>query len=101
MRKKGQGVLLGSKMQRRYFALYDNRELHYFEGKAAEGGSAEGLARKGRIRMATATELARHRPADRKDFSFVIKVPGRDWVLDPGSEAALQEWEAKLRPMLG
>ena len=67
------------------------------------GGSfaLEGLARKGRIRMATATELARHRLSDSKDFTFVIKVPGRDWVLDPGSEAAYQMWEAKLRPMLG
>ena len=101
-------MLMGSKMQRRHFILYDNRELHYFEGKTTEGmlgggGSfaLEGLARKGRIRMATATELARHRLSDSKDFTFVIKVPGRDWVLDPGSEAAYQMWEAKLRPMLG
>ena len=50
--------------------------------------------------MATATELARLKPDDRKDYSFIIKVPGRDWVLDPGSEAAWEEWESKLRPML-
>ena len=106
MRKKGHGMVLGSKMQRRHFILYDNRELHYFEARTTEGvggGSfaLEGLARKGSIRMATATKLARHRPSDSKDFTFVIKVPGRDFVLDPGSEAAYQEWEAKLRPMLG
>ena len=33
MKKKGQGMsLLGGKMQKRYFVLYDNCELHYFEG---------------------------------------------------------------------
>ena len=68
------------------------------QGPSGGSFALEGLARKGRIRMATATELARHRPSDGKDFTFVIKVPGRDWVLDPGSEAAYQMWEAKLRP---
>ena len=73
--------------------LYDNRELHYFEGS-----SMENIQRKGRIRMATATALLRKKPDDRKDFSFCIKVPGRDWVLDPGGLAQFQEWEAKLKP---
>ena len=48
-----------------------------------------------------ATGVVRVKPDDRKDFSFCIKVPGRDWVLDPGSLAQWQEWEAKLRPMVG
>ena len=95
MKKKGSGGLLGSKMQKRYFVLYDNRELHYFEGS-----SMENIQRKGRIRMATATALLRKKPDDRKDFTFIIKVPGRDWVLDPSSQAAWEEWEKKLRPML-
>jgi len=96
MKKKGQGpALFGGKMQRRYFVLYDNRELHYFEGSTMDN-----ISRKGRIRMATATELARLKPDDRKDYTFIIRVPGRDWVLDPGSEAAWEEWESKLRPML-
>ena len=89
-------ALFGGKMQKRYFVLYDNRELHYFEGS-----SMDNISRKGRIRMATATELARTKPMDKKDFTLVIKVPGRDWILDPGSEAAFEEWESKLRPMLG
>ena len=87
--------MLGSKMQKRYFVLYDNRELHYFEGS-----SMDNISRKGRIRMAQATVLQRVKPDDKKDFTFVIKVPGRDWVLDPGSEAAWIEWSGKLRPML-
>jgi len=96
MKKKGQGMaVFGGKMQRRYFVLYDNRELHYFEGN-----SMDSISRKGRIRMAQATELARLKPDDKKDFTFIIKVPGRDWVLDPGSQAAWEEWERKLRPML-
>eukprot|EP00965_Chrysotila_dentata_P150321 4965019-Pleurochrysis_carterae.AAC.4 len=82
-------------MHKRYFVLYDNRELHYFEGTTMEN-----IVRKGRIRMAQATELARVKPNDQKDFSFCIKVPGRDWVMDPGSRAAWEEWESKLRPML-
>ena len=88
--------MLGSKMQKRYFVLYDNRELHYFEGS-----SMDNISRKGRIRMATATEVSRVKPSDKKDFTFVIKVPGRDWILNPGSEAAWQEWDTKLKPMLG
>merc|ERR1719291_965622 len=96
MKKKGQGMsVFGGKMQRRYFVLYDNRELHYFEGN-----SMDSISRKGRIRMAQATELARLKPDDKKDFTFIIKVPGRDWVLDPGTQAAWEEWDQKLRPML-
>ena len=94
MKKKGQGVF-GSKMQKRYFVLYDNRELHYFEG-----ASMDTIQRKGRIQMAEATGLERVKPDDRKDFTFCIKVPGRDWVLDPGGLAQYQEWESKLRPMI-
>jgi len=97
MKKKGSGgALFGGKMQKRYFVLYDNRELHYFEGS-----SMENIQRKGRIRMATATELMRVKPDDKKDFTFVIKATGRDWILDPGSQAAWEDWQAKLRPMLG
>ena len=88
--------MLGSKMQKRYFVLYDNKELHYFEGS-----SMENIQRKGRIKLKDATNLVRNKPDDKKDFTFTIKVPGRDWVLDPGSMAVWQEWEAKLRPMLG
>ena len=96
MQKKGQGVLLGSKMQKRYFVLYDNRELHYFEGT-----SMENITRKGRIRLATATDLTRLKPNDKKDFTFIIKVPGRDWILNPGTQGSFEEWDSKLRPMLG
>jgi len=96
MKKKGQGpALFGGKMQKRYFVLYDNKELHYFEGSTMEN-----IQRKGRIRLKEATALQRLKP-DGKDFTFVIKVPGRDWVLDPGSMALWQEWEAKLSPMIG
>lgn len=96
MKKKGQGpALFGGKMQKRYFVLYDNRELHYFEGS-----SLENIQRKGRIQMRTASSLDRMRPDDLKDFSFIIKVPGRDWILDPGNMASWTEWESKLRPML-
>jgi len=94
MKKKGQGVF-GSKMQKRYFVLYDNKELHYFEG-----ASMENIQRKGRIRMAEAVSLDRLKPADRKDFSFIIKEKGRDWVLDPTTEQSWKDWEAKLRPMV-
>ena len=61
----------------------------------------ENIQRKGRIRLKDATALMRTKPDDRKDFTFVIKVPGRDWTLDPGSLSAWQEWEAKLQPMVG
>jgi len=97
MMKKGSGgSIFGGKMQKRYFVLYDNRELHYFEGSTMDN-----IQRKGRIRMATATELLRTKPDDKKDFTFIIKVPGRDWVLKPDSQTSWEEWEAKLRPMLG
>ena len=33
-------------MQKRYFVLYDNRELHYFEGS-----SMDNIVRKGRIHL--------------------------------------------------
>ncbi len=42
----------------------------------------------------------RAKPDDKKDFSFIIRALNRDWILDPGSAAAWQEWEDKLRPML-
>ena len=71
-------------------------QLHYFEGSTMEN-----IQRKGRIRLAEATALQRLKPDDRKDFTFVIKVPGRDWTLDPGSASLYEEWEGKLRPMIG
>ena len=94
MRKKGQGMF-GSKMQKRYFVLYDNKELHYFEG-----ASMESIQRKGRIKMSDAVSLERLKPGDKKDFSFCIKEKGRDWILDPSSLSAWEEWESKLRPMI-
>jgi len=97
MKKKGQGpALFGGKMQKRYFVLYDNKELHYFEGSTMEN-----IQRRGRIRLAEATALQRLKPDNRNDFTFIIKVPGRDWTLDPGSQVLWQEWEAKLQPMIG
>merc|ERR1719230_980372 len=78
------------KMQRRYFVLYDNKELHYFEGQ-----SMENIQRKGRIRMAEALSIERVKPGDRKDFTFVIKEKGRDWILDPQSQAMYDDWTAK------
>ena len=60
----------------------------------------DNIHRKGRIHLCEAMALHRVKPDDHKDFSFVIRVPGRDWVLDPGSQALWLEWEAKLRPML-
>ena len=61
----------------------------------------ENIQRKGRIRLKEATSIQRLKPYDTKDYTFVIKVPGRDWTLDPGSVAVWQEWEAKLTPMIG
>ena len=94
MKKKGQGMF-GGKMQKRYFVLYDNKELHYFEGQ-----SMENIQRKGRIRMTEALSVERKKVGDKKDFSFVIKEKGRDWELDPGSMASWDEWNSKLTPML-
>ena len=95
MKKKGQGVF-GSKMQRRYFVLYDNQELHYFEGS-----SMENIQRKGKIALKEATAVQRLKPYDTKDYTFVIKAQGRDWVLDPGSHSVWEDWEQKLTPMVG
>ena len=81
--------------QKRYFVLYDNRELHYFEGQ-----SMESIQRKGRIRMGEAQSIARTKPGDKKDFTFCIREKGRDWILDAGTEQAMDEWLAKLKPML-
>jgi hypothetical protein len=97
MKKKGQGpTLFGGNMKKRYFVLYDNKELHYFEGSTMDN-----IQRRGRIRLKEATALVRLKPDDRKDFTFVVKVPGRDWTLDPGSKALWEEWEARLGPMIG
>lgn len=61
----------------------------------------ENIQRKGRIRLKDATSLQRLKPDDRKDYTFVIKEPNRDWVLDPGSASAFTTWEEKLHPMIG
>ncbi len=76
--------------------LYDNRELHYFEGN-----DVHSIKIRGRILLSRATAIERLKPEDRKDYAFVIRVPGRDWVLDPGTMAAWHEWEGHLRKMLG
>ena len=96
MRKRGQGSsLLGGKLKQRYFVLYSNKELHYFDSATPSDAS-----RRGQIRVDAAVEMERSKPRDKKDFSFVMRVPGRDWVLDPGSGTAWAEWDAALRPML-
>jgi len=62
MKKKGQGMsLLGGKMQKRYFVLYDNRELHYFEGS-----SMDNIVRKGRIHLQQARSPRDQREVARK-----------------------------------
>ncbi|KOO21906.1 myosin family protein with dil domain [Chrysochromulina tobinii] len=93
LRKKGQG-LFGT-MHKRYFVLYDNKELHYFTGE-----SMENIQRKGRIKVADISCLERLKPGNTKDFTFCIKEPSRDWILDPLSGASLEEWTSKLKPML-
>jgi len=95
MKKKGQGAFGSRRMQKRFFVLYDNQELHYFEGQTNTN-----IQRKGRIKLSDAIGLVRLKPGDKKDFSFVIKEKGRDWTLDPTSEAQWNEWESKLRPMI-
>jgi len=95
MKKKGQGTFGSRRMQKRFFVLYDNQELHYFEGQTNTN-----IQRKGRIKLSDAIGLERMKPGDKKDFSFVIKEKGRDWTLDPTSEAQWNEWEGKLRPMI-
>lgn len=96
MRKRGQGSsLLGGKLKQRFFVLYSNKELHYFDSATPSDAS-----RRGQIRVDAAVEMERSKPRDKKDFSFVMRVPGRDWVLDPGSGTAWAEWDAALRPML-
>ena len=94
MKKKGQGWM--AKMQKRYFVLYDNQELHYFEGT-----SMENITRKGKIKLKEATAIQRLKPNDGKDFTFIIKVPGRDWTLDATSMGVWTEWEQRLAPMIG
>ena len=59
------------------------------------------IDRKGKIQLKNATALQRVKPSSASDFTFIIKVPGRDWTLDPGNLQAWQEWEQKLLPMLG
>jgi len=94
-KKAEKGVFGGRSTKRCYFVLYENRELHYFEG-----ASIENLVRKGSIRVSQASAIRREKPLDRKDFTFKILVPGRDWILDPGDQATFDAWQEHLTPML-
>ena len=58
-------ALFGGKMQKRYFVLYDNRELHYFEGS-----SMDNIVRKGRIHLQQARS-----PRDQREIAR--KMPPR------------------------
>merc|ERR1719248_165260 len=71
MRKRGPGSsLLGGKLKQRFFVLYSNKELHYFDSATPSDAS-----RRGQIRVDAAVEMERSKPRDKKDFSFVMRVP--------------------------
>ena len=91
MKKRGKG-LTGFSMQKRFFILFESRELRYYE--------AAGRPMKGRIKLNDALSVERSKPMDKRDFTFKIRERDRTWELDPMSRAAWEEWEALLRPMV-
>ena len=88
MSKKGEGML--AKWQQRWFVLLDNKDMHYFEDE-------ECVSHKGVVQMQSLKkgDIKRNKSGS-SDYSFTIQTLGRKWALNPGTEAAYDEWEKQL-----
>jgi hypothetical protein len=88
MSKKGEGML--AKWQQRWFVLLDNKDMHYFEDE--ECASHKGVVQMQSLKKG---DIKRNKSGS-SDYSFTIVTPGRKWALNPGTEAAYDEWEKQL-----
>ena len=88
MSKKGEGML--AKWQQRWFVLLDNKDMHYFEDE--ECASHKGVVQMQSLKKG---DIKRNKSGS-SDYSFTIATPGRKWALNPGTEAAYDEWEKQL-----
>ena len=102
--KKGEGLMAGS--QKRWFVLFRNGEIHYFD---KEWTTPEVLAQvvkakghKGVINLAGVKpgDVLRTKPSSTSDFTFHIITPKRKWVLIPASANQVDEWLKKIIGML-
>ena len=95
MVKKG-NTLVG-KPQSRWFVLRRGSEgegeIHYYD---SEGEARQAL--RGTIGLAGVRpeDVCRLRPGSTSDFAFTIATPKRKWVLNPGSQAGVDEWRKQI-----
>ena len=91
LKKRGEGMFGGFGMTERWFVLHDDAQLHYFVDNSLQ-------MHKGTIDLkgVAPEHIMRLKPRSLDDFTFVIKAPGRDWQLNPGSDDAWRAWRKQL-----
>ena len=88
---------LDKRLQQRWFVLYRNAEVHYFDSDTLTP-----KAHKGVIVLADVKpqHIARTKPGS-TDFSFSIATPKRKWQLKAANQADYDTWERKLLEIIG
>ena len=93
--KKGESMLASS--QTRYFVLYKNKEIHYFEGEALNIKGHKGFIQLEGVRH---SDIVRTKPGT-SDYSFTINTPKRKWQLKAPSKPDFDGWNETLKDFLG
>jgi len=93
--KKGEGMM--AKSQQRWFVLYRNAEVHYFDSEVMTPKGHKGLINLADVRP---QHIARSKPGS-TDFSFSIATPKRKWQLKAASNADYEAWERALVSIVG
>jgi len=92
--KKGEGVFASA--QHRWFVLYRNLEIHYFDGEALNVGSHKGVISLQGIKH---SDITRVKPGT-NDYSFTINTPKRKWQLKAASKPDFDGWNEYMRELL-
>lgn len=94
--KKGEGLV--SRSQHRFFVLYRNLEIHYFESDTV----LERRTHKGVIVVAglSRSDFARVHADSASDYSFTLNTPKRRWHLKPASKQFYEGWHEALTAIL-
>ena len=93
--KKGEGIM--AKSQLRWFALYRNAEMHYFDNEAMGIKNHKGVVVLAGVKP---HHISRLKPGT-YDYSFSIVTPKRKWQLKTASQTEYDAWHSALMRIVG
>jgi len=93
--KKGEGLM--AKSQQRWFVLYRNAEVHYFDSDSMGVKNHKGVVVLAGVKP---QHITRVKPGS-TDYSFTIATPKRKWQLKAADQATFDVWNNALLSIVG